>query len=203
MAGRLSVLIAQRRCSLVFASVKSVRGAASASTTRRQVRVLLTIALCPAFVLTLQEGPLLHVHEQVHAPGHVRAWHRQVLGAHTHWSAHSRRSRKDAPQLEKADDNESVVSVPFFRSESPKASVQPALIRTCPLTRCPDLRAPSPLAFYWPPRRSVALPRSVRKQRSSKGSLRRAHEHISSVRSKLPRTTIQKLLLAPGYARQD
>jgi hypothetical protein len=101
------------------------------------VRAFLTIALCLALVLTLQQAPLLHVHEHGQAAEHVTAEHRHGLGAHTHRSPHSNRSRQDASQFEKADDNESVVSVPFFRSESPKASVQPAIILACPLMDTP------------------------------------------------------------------
>lgn len=102
------------------------------------MRALLTILLCPVLLLTLQQAPLLHVHEQGNVTEHVTSEHRHGLGAHTHLSPHSETSHsEDGAEIEAGDDNESVVTISFFRFENPKTSIQPVIVRACPLIDTP------------------------------------------------------------------
>ena len=102
------------------------------------MRAFLRILLCPVLLLNLQHAPLLHVHQQDHATEHVTTEHRHGLGAHTHLSPHSKTSHsEDGAEIEAADDNESVVAISFFRSGNPKTSIQPVLVRACPLIGTP------------------------------------------------------------------
>jgi hypothetical protein len=102
------------------------------------MRAFLTILLCPVLLLTLQQAPLLHVHEQDHVTEHVTSEHRHGLGAHTHLSPHSETSQsEDGAEIEAVDDDESVVAISFFRSENLKTSIQPVIVRACPLIDTP------------------------------------------------------------------
>jgi hypothetical protein len=102
------------------------------------VRNLLRIVLCPVLLLSLQQAPLLHVHENDHPTEHVTTEHRHGLGAHTHLSPHSKTSHsEERSEIETADDNESVVAISFFHSGNPKTSIQPVIVRACPLIDTP------------------------------------------------------------------
>ena len=89
------------------------------------MRALFAIVLCPILLLTLQQAPLLHVHEKDHAIEHVTSQHRHGLGAHIHLPEHSSLSRgENGPGIEASDEDASAIAVSLFYSETPKAPIQ-------------------------------------------------------------------------------
>ena len=128
------------------------------------MRALFTIVLCPVLLLTLQQAPLLHVHEKGHATEHVTTEHSHGRGAHFHLDPRSKRSSEDRSEIAAPNDNESAVAISFFHSENPKAPTQYVIVRACPFidTLTPFVvRAPQELPrFHDPPFFVSLIPRA-------------------------------------------
>ena len=116
-------------------------------------------------LLSLQQAPLLHVHQTEHAIEHVTSQHRHGLGAHTHLSEHSSLSRgENGPEIEASDEDAGAIGISLFHSEIPEVSIQYLVAGAFPVvaaaTPAAVRVAPERPRIHDPPLHSSRIPRA-------------------------------------------